>query len=80
MGEQKKRRDGPIMTDVEFSTGLADATARGLIEWENDEDMRLTDKGIDRAIDIREELGDTDYIIMQLFYKRIEQLIEDETV
>ena len=71
-------REGEIMTEEEFVIGLADATAQGLIEWRGDNNLRLTDKGIDRAINLRESLGDTDYIIMQLFFERIHQCISEE--
>ncbi len=71
-------REGKMMTDVEFATGLADATARGLIEWQGDEEVRLSTKGIDHAINLRESLGDTDYIIMQLFFERIRECIGEE--
>lgn len=70
--------DKELMTEVEFATGLADATARGLVEWRGDDDIRLTDKGIDHAINLRESLGDTDYIIMQLFFERIRQILIEE--
>lgn len=71
MTTMKRNRGGdePVMTEVEFATGLADATARGLIEWQNDEEMRLTDKGKDHAMNIRETLGDTDYIVLQFFFE-----------
>lgn len=71
-------REGEMMTDEEFAIGLADATARGLIEWQGDEDLRLTNKGIDHAINLRESLGDTDYIIMQLFFERIRECIGEQ--
>jgi len=71
-------REGPMMTDEEFAFGLANATARGLIEWQGDEELRLTDKGVDHAINLRETLGDMDYIIMELFFERIHGAVEEQ--
>lgn len=70
------RDDKPMMTDEEFMGALADATARGLIEWHGDEDVRLTDKGVDHAISLRERLGDTDYLILSLLFERMKECIK----
>jgi len=72
--------DSPLMTDEEFAIGLADATARGLIEWQGDEDLKLTNKGIDLAMSLRESLGDTNYIIMQLFFERIRECVDEHNI
>lgn len=70
--------DRQLMTEEEFVVALADATAQELIEWAGDEKLRLTDKGVDKCMELREQLGGTDWIILTLLQERIREAAEHD--
>jgi len=68
----------PLMTDEEFGAALADITAQGLVEWCSDEELRLTDKGISRAFELKEKMGNTNWLIITLLHERIREVTVNE--
>ncbi len=70
--------DRPVMTDEEFAVALAELTALGLVEWQGDEDVGLNNKGINRALELRDELGGTSWVLLTLFMERINSLVSEE--
>ena len=78
MAEKHDRDENrPLLTDAEFAIALADLTTQGLVEWFGDEELRMTDKGIDRGLEMKDKLGDTDWVLLTLFYERIRDVTSD---
>ena len=75
-----KPNDEPLFTDAEFAIALAELTALGLVEWKGDEQLRLTSKGIDRGLELKDKLGGTDWVLLELLHERIRGAVSEEGV
>ena len=70
--------DKPILTDEEFGVALANLTAQGLIEWGGDEELWLTDKGIDCGLELKNKLGSSNWVLLTLLHERIRDIISEK--
>ena len=69
--------DKPILTDGEFVVAIADLTAQGLIEWEGDEKLWLTDKGIDCGLELKNKLGNSNWVLLTLLHEKIRDIVSE---
>lgn len=72
-----RNNDDYTMTETEFTIALADATAKGLIKWRNDEELALTDKGFTYGIELQQAMADTDFLILWLLYGTMSKMTEE---
>lgn len=70
--------DRTLITEEEFATGLADLQVRGLVEYRGEDEIRLTDSGLDRAFDTWFSMSPVDRIVMRLFMERVDTAVKEK--
>ena len=67
-----------LISDQEAAVGLSELHIEGLIQFREEDDVQLTDKGIDYAWDLFHEHSPKEMLALTLLWDRIGRIVEVE--
>ncbi len=81
-GSNPPTEDQELIDDRQTAVAMAELLTMGLVEFnpDNDDEVGLTDKGIDYAWDVFHSHQPRDMVALMLFWERIRPEIEDDDV
>jgi hypothetical protein len=68
----------PRVTDLEFKWVLEQMTGAGYIKWRDSETCRLTNAGIDYALELERQLGVFNVTILEMLHQVIDGIVKEE--
>lgn len=66
------------MSEIEFKWALQQAVGAGLVEIKGDDDVRLSDTGIDLCFTFEQTLSPVDRLLLTIYYQHILTLVRNE--
>ncbi len=71
--------DRQIFTPAEVAIGMAEAQLAGMVEYGDEDHFKLSQRGLDRALELASQLGVKDMIVLMYFIHLLDECkLEDE--